>query len=295
METLTLHHGALAFTTLSAGRRTPETVPVLCLHGFPDHAWTFKPQLQALSKAGFWALAPMMRGYEPTSQPQNNDYSLIAMAHDVLAWLDELDIERAHLVGHDWGAAVGYTVCGLAPERFATLTTIAVPHSARMVEALPQVPSQLLKSWYMLFFQTGPLARWAVAAGDWALVRWLWKRWSPSYTLSSHQWQALRQTFNAPGVRQAMLAYYRQNASPDIMLGLRTPKAMTLKRIDVPTLAITGQQDGTIDTQLHELTLRPDDFPAGVRIERLSGAGHFAHLEAPQEVNALILEWIGGA
>src|SRR3954453_9658907 len=102
----TLHHGALSFSALEQGSGPL----VLCLHGFPDHARTFRAQLPAFAEAGLHAVAPMMRGYEPASQPADGDYHVLRIAEDVIAWLDELGADRAHVVGHDWGAFVAYLV-----------------------------------------------------------------------------------------------------------------------------------------------------------------------------------------
>lgn len=296
MEQRILKSGDLEFTALACGWTDHGAAPlVLCLHGFPDSAQTFRWQLPALAEAGYRALAPTMRGYEPSSQPADGDYRIATMARDVIAWMDELGEERIHLVGHDWGAAVTYAAGALAPERFHSLSTIAVPHAARMRRSLWRAPSQLLKLWYMNFFQLRGLADWALQRNDWSLLRWLVRRWSPGLELAGAEWEHLRATFEAPGVKRAMLAYYRQNVSPAIFLGLKVPEAMRLRRVPVRTLALVGEDDGCMEARLYEHLFHEDDFPAGFRIERLSGAGHFAHLERPDAVNELLLDWLGPA
>lgn len=275
-DRLELRHGPLRFTAHAAGLHHPRERPlVLCLHGFPDHAGTFHAQLPALAEHGYRALAPMMRGYEPSSQPADGDVSISALAHDVLAWLDHLGEERVHLVGHDWGAVVTYAVGALAPRRFRSLMAIAVPPTARFVEAMRRVPSQLLDSWYMLFFQLRGVAELAVRANDWALVKRLWRSWSPGHRLPADEWARLRDVFEAPGVLAAMLAYYRRNVAPHRLLDPANLGATGPVR--VPTLAITGADDGCIDTRIFDHAFREDDFPAGSRVERVEGAGHFVH------------------
>ena len=293
LERMTLSNGGLRFGALACGLEANAAGPlVLCLHGFPDNARSFRLQLPALADAGYRAIAPTMRGYEPSSQPPDGDYSIAALARDVLAWMDDLGEERAHLVGHDWGAAVTYAAGAMAPERFHSLATIAVPHAARLPEALRDVPSQAAKSWYMMFFQLRGIAEIAVARNDWALLRKLWRDWSPGFELPEAEWAELRGTFGAPGVKKAMLAYYRQNASPGIMLGLKKTEASVLTNVPVRTLAITGADDGCMDTRLYDRVFHEDDFPSGVRVERIPGAGHFTHQERPDEVNRLLLEWL---
>ncbi|MCZ6831642.1 MAG: alpha/beta fold hydrolase [Gammaproteobacteria bacterium] len=293
LQSMILNHGALEFSAWTAGfDDNPDAPIVICLHGFPDNARTFRYQLPALAAAGFRAVAPNMRGYEPGSQPADEDYSLVAIAGDVIAWADQLGADKVHLLGHDWGAAVTYVAGGMAPERFHSLMTIAVPHAARFADAAKQVPSQLAKSWYMMFFQLRGIAEFAMAYNDWALIRRLWKNWSPGYALSDEEWRALRETFQAPGVKKAMLNYYRQNATPSMLLGIKEMPAARFPTVPVPTLALTGADDGCIDSRLYDYTFTEQDFPAGYRVERIANAGHFAQIERPEEVNRLLLEWL---
>ena len=288
-----LSNGSLEFSALACGLNENEAGPlVVCLHGFPDNARSFRFQLPALSKAGYRVIAPTLRGYEPTSQPDDKDYSFGALARDVVAWLDDLGEDKAHLVGHDWGAGIAYFAGALAPERFHSLTTIAVPHAARLQEGIRAVPSQLANSWYMMFFQLRGIAEYAVERNDWSLIKRLWRNWSPEFNLPGEEWANLRETFEARGVKTAMLSYYRQNVSPGIMLGLKNTEAAALTTVPVRTLAITGADDGCMDTRLYDHVFLEEDFPNGFRVERIQGAGHFAHQEKPDEVNRLILDWI---
>jgi len=103
----------------------------------------------------------------------------------------------------------------------------------------------------------------------------------------------MREAFAAPGVKHAMLAYYRQNASPAVMFGLKKTEASALTCVPVPTLAITGADDGCIDTRLYDHLFQEGDFPKGFKVERIVGAGHFAHLEKPEMIHTLILDWLG--
>ena len=292
MKTRTLTRGALSFTAHTWGFDANASGDiVLCLHGFPDNPHTFHKQAPALCAAGYRVIAPTMRGYEPSSQPPDGDYTLGALARDTIAWAKSLTDAPVHLLGHDWGAAVTYLAGALAPERFLSLATIAVPHVARLPTAARKVPIQFLRSWYMTFFQLRGLAEWSLETGDWWLMRRLWRQWSPQYTPTTDEWAQRMATFSAPGVNRAMLSYYRQNASPRAMLGLSRTEASTLTTVPLSTLAITGSDDRCIDTRLYEHLFHPHDFPAGFRIERIHGAGHFAHLEEPEAINTLLLSW----
>lgn len=212
------------------------------------------------------------------------------LATDLVGWLDDLGVEKAHLVGHDWGAAIAYVAGARHPDRLLTLTAMALPPIAQIPRAVRRVPRQLLRSWYMTFFQLPAVSDRALRAGEWALMRRLWRSWSPGYTPDPDYWNALCDQFDRPGVVSSSLAYYRQNATPPIMLGLRTTPAMARTEITVPTLVLNGADDGCMDSRLFTEAIHHADHPAGIRHVELSGAGHFLHLERPESVNELILD-----
>jgi pimeloyl-ACP methyl ester carboxylesterase len=266
---------------------------LLLLHGFPETSIMYEPLIAAASEAGYRVVAFDQRGYSPGARPEGrSSYGGEQLVADALAVADAVGFDRFHLVGHDWGAGVTYVAGAIAPERFHSLATLAVPHSARLIEGMRAVPAQLLKSWYMMFFQLRGIAELAVERNDWALIRKLWKDWSPDFELPEEEWAELRATFAAAGVKRAMLGYYRQNVSPAIMLGLKKTEATRLTTVPVRTLAITGADDGCMDTRLYDHVFSAEDFPNGFRVERIQGAGHFTHQEKPEEVNRLLLDWL---
>jgi len=282
-----LRHGELAFTAMEQGHGTS----ALLLHGFPDHARTFRLQLPALAEAGFHAIAPMMRGYEPSSQPAKADYRLSSLATDIIAFIDGLGTGKVHLIGHDWGAVVSYLVAAMAPEKLHSLTTMAIPHPGRFVrESWRRRPGQLLNSWYMFFFQLRGLADYVLERRDWAFLEWLWRRWSPGWELPQHELEAIKVTFGQPGVKTAALSYYRAMLSPSKLEDTRSTLKHFKAKIRVPTLALTGARDGCMDTRLHDDLMVATDFPAGLTVARIEGAGHFLHQESAHEVNRFLLK-----
>jgi pimeloyl-ACP methyl ester carboxylesterase len=294
METRVLNNGDLAFTACYRECEDGPGPAVVCLHGFPDNPNSFRRQFDALNCAGYSVLAPLTRGYEPSSIPRDRDFTLASMAGDVIAWLDELGWDRVHLVGHDWGAATAYTAAALAPQRFLSLTTIAVPHPARFArQGMLGVPVQAALSWYMLFLQIPGISDYLARRNDFAFLRFLWRKWSPAYEPGAEEWRELSETFSASGVLDAMLSYYRQNVSPPILLGLKRATLNSLGQVAVPNLAITGADDGCIDTRVFDYAMLPQDYPRGFRLERIEAAGHFVHLEQPEAINPLLLDWLG--
>jgi pimeloyl-ACP methyl ester carboxylesterase len=144
---------------------------VLLLHGFPDSAQLWRHQVPALVDAGHRVIAPDLRGFGASDRADGvEQYGLALVVSDVLGILDALDAPRAAVVGHDWGAAVGWALAGFAPERVERLAALSVGHPAGYFTELRQ--REL--SWYMLFFQFEGIAEDALRRDDWALLRaWL--------------------------------------------------------------------------------------------------------------------------
>lgn len=287
-EPITLHANGLRFSALTAGRGPV----VICLHGFPDCMRSYRHQLPAFAAAGYRAIAPMMRGYEPSSQPASGDYHIVRMAEDVIGWLGDLGEERVHLIGHDWGAIVGYVAAAMAPERFHSLTTIAIPHLGGMERghAIRHVPKQIRNSWYAAFFQLRGISDAIVSARSWAFIDKLWRDWSPGWQWPAEELVAVKQTLAQPGVKSAALGYYR--AFIDLSEAAKQTRRLLRTPIRVPTLALTGALDGCMDTRLYEHAMSEREFHAAFRVARFDDAGHFLHQEQPERTNTLLVEWV---
>jgi len=285
-DEIILHNKSLKFRALATGSGPL----VLCLHGFPDNAGSFRHQLPALADAGYRAVSVTLRGYEPDSQPATGDYALDTLAGDVFAFIDGLGETKAHLVGHDWGAAIAYRAGALEPGRISSLVTMAVPHAGRFLNDVIRFPRQLLLSWYMLFFQLRGIADHVVERKDFQFIRKLWRDWSPGWDFPEDDFQDVISTLRKPGVMKAALSYYRTALAPRSF----TPGARAANRfqVPVPTLAISGEQDGCIDTEVFRQMMHEADFPAGLEVRQIAGAGHFPHQEQPEIVNGLLLEWL---
>ncbi|HYQ31967.1 MAG TPA: alpha/beta fold hydrolase, partial [Lapillicoccus sp.] len=137
-------------------RGDPAAPPVLLLHGFPEDRHSWEPVADRLVDAGLRTLAPDQRGYSPRarpSEPYPQAYTLTELADDAVALLDAAGIEQVHLVGHDWGGALAWTLAGGHPDRVATLTVLSTPHPAALRQAATSAPWQFVHSAYMLFFQ----------------------------------------------------------------------------------------------------------------------------------------------
>lgn len=264
---------------------------VVLLHGFPDTWQTFDQQVPALVQAGYRVLVPVMPGYEASSVDPEGRYHVTDLVRWFLGWIDHLGEDKVHLVGHDWGAVTAWLAAAMAPERLHSLTTIAIPSLRHMATAIAHHPSQLLKSWYMAFFQLPVVAEQALEAGDGWLIRRLWRNWSPGWDAPEEHLKYVCRQLLQPGVRDAVLGYYRCLfrvwTEPH-----RQGRQWLAYPVTAPTLMITGSRDGCMDTHLFEHGLVDRDFPGGIEMYRLMGAGHFCHLEKPERVNAKLIAFL---
>ena len=285
LERLSFRHGTLTFSAQAMG----EGPTVLCLHGFPDNAGSYRHQLSALAEAGYRAISLTLRGYEPSSIPADGDYTMETISTDILAVIDKLDIGPVHLVGHDWGAAVAYVAVAAAPERFKSLIVMAVPHAGRFARQGLWIPKQLRLSWYMGFFNIPWLSDWVVQRQDYAFIRKLWRDWSPGWQPEPGVLDDVIHTLSQPGVRSAALGYYRAALSIKALL---VSAAEAHYPVPVPTLAMSGERDGCIASDVFEQLMVEQDFPKGLIFSRIAEAGHFLHQEQPGQVNRKIVDWL---
>lgn len=288
-EQLEFQHGPLRFTALAQGSGPT----VLCLHGFPDNARSYRLQLPALANAGYRAVSVHLRGYEPASIPADGDYSDQAIASDIIAIVDQLGEERVHLIGHDWGAIKSYTAAAQAPQRFKSLTTMAVPHIGRFMSEMARHPKQLALSWYVFFFQLRGISDYAVKRNNYNFIRMLWRRWSPGWQPPEEELLAVIAGLKQPGVTLASLGYYRDLMNPRTIPISATAKRKAAFKVPVPTLALTGERDGCIASDVFQALMKEVDFPGGLRVKQIANAGHFPHQEQAAAVNTLLLDWLG--
>src|ERR1700722_4381888 len=149
MKTRVVRASNINFTVLEMGQGPL----VLCLHGFPDTAHSFRHQMPALAGAGYHGVAAFMRGYAPTEAPADGRYDSAVLSEDALALVEALGYKDAVIFGHDWGAVAAYGAAASAPDRVRKLVTAAVPYGNKFFESLATNYAQQRRSWYMFFFQ----------------------------------------------------------------------------------------------------------------------------------------------
>lgn len=269
---VTAHINGMSFDYDDSG---PGDGPVvLLLHGFPQDRTSWRVLTPGLVEAGYRVIALDQRGYSPGARPgATSDYQLAPLVADALGLLDVLGVERAHVVGHDWGGAVAWAVGSEAPDRVLTLTVLSTPHPGAMTRALTRT-TQGLRSWYMGMFQVPVLAEQALKPGRpfWSAVM----RGLPADAVAHYSERA-----SEPGALTAMLRWYR--ALPRDMV----KPSLAMHRITVPTLYIWGRNDPALGEPAALLTA---DFVTGpYTFVALPGQGHWLPERAADEVLPLLL------
>ena len=290
MNRLSVEANGLSFDCLRAGDGDRLA---LCLHGFPDDAGSMEPIAERLADAGWTAVAPYTRGYGATGPAPEGDYSTAALGRDAIALEAALsqrfDTDGSVLVGHDWGAAAGYAADRIDGEAFDRIVGMAVPPG--LAALLADHPRQVLRSWYMWFFQLPDVPERALRWRDFALVEFLWSTWSPGWEYSRERIESVKETLRTGSTVENALQYYRDTVGsrPRELLAGTTPPIDEIPRIGTPTLVVSGADDGCIGPELFD---RAGEIIEECRVVRIRDAGHFMHQERPGVVGEEILAFV---
>jgi epoxide hydrolase 4 len=261
--------------------------PVILLHGFPELAHSWRHQLPALAAAGYRAIAPDLRGYGQSDRPAAvDDYAAPKLVGDIAGLIRALGYERAHVVGHDWGGGLAWGLAGAMPELVRSLTILNAPQGPVSARMRRESPEQQAKSWYMLLFQFAGVAEAYLAADDFRnLRRMLYDTAAPG-TFPPDEQRVFLDALSKDGALTAALNYYRANMPPAALL--REPPEPP--EITVPTMIIWGEADAYMSIELLERSAATVTGP--LRIERLPGVSHWVQQEAPEAVNALLVDFL---
>lgn len=250
--------------------------PVVLLHGFPDSGRLWRHQVPALADGGFRVIVPDLRGYGSSDKPDGIEpYHMLHLVADVGAVLEAERTSSAHVVGHDWGAALAWAVAALTPGRVDHLVAMSVGHPASFRgEGFEQIE----KSWYMLLFQFQGIAEEWLTRDDWSNFR-TWGRHPDA--------DAVVNDLEASGSLTPGLNYYRANVPPESYV---TPASPGLPPIQAPVMGVWSSRDFALtEGQM----VRSERHVAGHwRYERIDGPGHWLQLEAADAVNALLLDFL---
>ena len=256
----------------------------LLLHGFPEHAVSWREQMPMLAALGFRVWAVNQRGYGGSATPPAGHYGIDALLGDVAGLIDASGATSTTVIAHDWGALVAWTFAIRRVRPLDKLVILNVPHPLCFKAALRRTWRQRAKSWYAAFFQLPRIPEWVLTRKNgWATAALI----RDSAAVPANFPHDVRAVYAAnaarPGGMSAMLNWYRE-AARDIL------RARDLNRtIDVPTLIIWGEKDVALDLACLEGT---DRYVSDLRIERLPDASHWVQGDAPDAVNALLADFL---
>lgn len=285
---------------------------VILLHGFPEFWWSWRMQMPALAAAGFWVVAPDLRGYNLSQSPPNvSDYAIEVLTEDVQRLIEHCGRERAVIIGHDWGGSVAWQFAMQYPDSVDRLVVMNSPHPERMADAFGSHPNlrQIGRSWYAFIFQVPKLPERWLAVNDYERIGWVIRQNAaqpaafPPEVLREYRRAAARQGLSGP------VHYYRaagRAAAQDSrarlsgrFAGLRrtldnlfgpAPEATTRPSISAPTLLLWGERDTALGK---ELTDDMDQLFSGpFELTYLPNCGHWVQQEGPEDVNRLMLEFL---
>lgn len=253
--------------------------PIILLHGFPEAWFGWEEQILALAEAGFRVIAPDQRGYNLSDKPAGvESYRTRTLVKDILGIAKTLGLESFHLGGHDWGAMVAWALASTFPRRVKRLAIANVPHPAVFSSYLRSHPSQLLKSWYMFFFQLPGLPEQFVKAGSWKfLVSALPEGWQ------APQYDRYRAAWSQPGAITAMINWYRANLGASQQI-----KSPSL--VEPETLIIWGKKDPHLSWQMAGLSL---ELCQRGELVYLEDATHWVQHDRADQVSQLLVEHFG--
>ena len=261
---------------------------VLLLHGFPECWYSWRKQMPVLGER-FRVVAPDMRGYNLSDKPARvEDYRVARLADDVTGLIRHFGAREAAVVGHDWGGAVAWAVAQYYPDYVWKLASLQTPPPAVWGKNLTL--RQLLRSWYMFFFQIPSLPEWWMRRDDFARLDPMLRATSRPGTFTDADIEVLKAALREPGAVTGAVNYYRANLRAFLSRGFGGREIRRHERVRVPVLFIYGERDFAI---LPETVAGVADYVDAPYTElRLGRSNHWVQQESPGEVNAALIRFL---
>jgi len=263
-----------------------DSPPVVLLHGFPEFHHGWRRQIPALTGAGFFVIAPDQRGYNLSDKPKGiPQYDVDILARDLVGLLDHFKIQKARLVGHDWGAVVAWTAAIQYPDRLEKLAILNVPHPDVMTRFVLGNPVQRKKSWYVVFFQV-PFAEWILRRDNFHNLERVLAGRRGSFT--PEDILEYKKAWSQPGALTGMLNWYRA-AFRRALRGSWDPEKIPARPVRVPTLMLWGKHDVALS---HEMAKPSIDLCEHGELFLFEHATHWVQHDAAPEVNQKLIGFL---
>jgi epoxide hydrolase 4 len=262
----------------------------LCLHGFPEHAYSWRHQLPLLARLGYRCWAPNLRGYGATDSPREvASYRSETLVGDVAGLIQASGSRETLVMAHDWGAALAWMLAMEQPRLVQRLVILNLPHPACFLREL-QRPVQFAKSWYMLFFQLPRLPEFLLGRGQGRATTDLIRRTCRDPArFPADALEVYRQNAARPGGLTAMLNWYRALFRGGEIGRLRRAR---YPKIDTPTLFLWGDADAALSLRTTRGTA---EYVTNLTFRVFPGVSHWIQQEQPEAVNAMLEAWLTGA
>ncbi|TAE58133.1 MAG: alpha/beta hydrolase [Nostocales cyanobacterium] len=272
---------------------------IILLHGWPDAPLTWSQVIPALVNANYHCITPYLRGcgfteFLDLQTPRSGQ--LAALSQDIIEFIQGLNqgfnIGKVHLVGHDWGARIGYNIAALRPDLLYTLTALSVGYGTNNPQQNISF-SQIQQYWYQWFFGTEK-GRETLNQDRKNLIQYMWRLWCPNWNFSDDEFLETAKYFDNPDWVDITIDSYRNRwgfSANDPEYEVIHQTLMSSPKIDVPTTVLHGGADGAT---LPETSANKEVF--FLRYYHrfvIPNVGHFIQREAPEKVIEAILNRVG--
>ena len=252
---------------------------VVLLHGWPEFWYSWKAQIPALSE-NFTVVALDMRGFNESDKPEGiENYQAHLVAADVAELVKKLGFQKAHIVGHDWGGAIAWAFSMNYPELTDQLAILNCPHPSIFLQTLKKNPSQVLKSWYMFFFQIPKVPEMLLRPLLTQFFSTFIKGWCYNKdAFSKEDLEKYVAAYSKPGALTSSISYYRAM----FQFGAKN-KSIMKKRVQAPTLLIWAENDQALSKEMTFNTSKYIDNTFEVKY--IPNCSHWVQNDAPEKVN----------
>ncbi|MBK9123255.1 MAG: alpha/beta hydrolase [Chloroflexi bacterium] len=271
----------VALHVITAGPDDGE--PVVLLHGFPEFWYGWRKQIPALATAGYRVIVPDQRGFNLSDKPAGiTNYAMSAATSDVTGILDHFGHAQTNVVGHDFGAAVAWSLGLVQPDRVHRLAILNVPHPIVFVRTLRSSVKQMVRSWYMFFFQLPRLPEALLSARSFSAMETQLHGSARPGTFTEQDMAQYRRAWGQPGALTSMINWYRATIRSGV-------PALDSVRLTMPVLVIWGAMDRFLVAEMARQSVELCDDG---RLVLIDDATHWVQHEEPERVNSLLLEFL---
>ena len=263
--------------------------PIVLLHGFPEFHYGWKNQIPALVEAGFRVIVPDQRGYNLSDKPKGiSAYDVDMLAKDIVGLVDHFGIQKARLVGHDWGAVVAWTVAINHSERVEKLAILNVPHPDVMTDFVLNNPAQRKKSWYVFFFQIPWFVEWTLSKNNFEYLARMLTRSGRKNTFTEADVAEYKKAWSQKGALTGMLNWYRAAMHRGLHSAFSRKKSPA-RRVHVPTIMLWGKRDVALSSEMAQPSINLCDQGELTFFEKST---HWVQHDASEEVNQKLIEFL---